>query len=184
MNPRGFLLALVLTWPLQPVDDAARAWIRTLRQPALAGVMRVASDQSRWVLPVGLGLALVLGNSGRLFLAETAVALLPLNAGVEGLKWCVNRTRPDGEHNRRNSSFPSSHAANAFALAAVLTRRSRRWAVPAWLAASLVAFSRMYLDRHWLTDVLGALVLACAAAGFAAWAMRRWQERRSALRTS
>jgi undecaprenyl-diphosphatase len=116
--------------------------------------------------------------------AEAALALLPVNAAVELLKYAVDRTRPDGEHERKNSSFPSSHAANAFAIAAVLARRWRRAAIPAWLAASVVAFSRVYLDRHWLSDVIGALALALAGAWAAAWIVRWWRERRSALRTS
>jgi membrane-associated phospholipid phosphatase len=177
-------LALLLAWPLQPLDDATRAWVQALRRPALEVPMRVVSDRSRMVLFAGAGAALLSGAAGRVFVGESLVALLPLNGAVELLKWSVNRTRPDGDRNRRNSSFPSSHAANAFALAAVITRRWRRAAIPAWLAASVVAFSRLYLDRHWLTDVLGSLALALAAAWFAAWAMRRWQGRMDAARTS
>jgi membrane-associated phospholipid phosphatase len=177
-------LALLLAWPLQPLDDAARGWVQALRRPALEVPMHVVSDQSRLVLIAGAGVALVAGAAGRAFVVESLVATLPLNAAVELLKWSVHRTRPDGDRNRRNSSFPSSHAANAFAVAAVLTRRWRRAAIPAWLAASVVAFSRLYLDRHWLSDVLGALCLALAAALFAAWVMRRWQQRMSVARTS
>jgi membrane-associated phospholipid phosphatase len=176
-------LALLLAWPLQPLDDAARAWVQAQRRPALETPMHVVSDQSRLVLFAGAGAALVSGAAGRAFVVESLVAALPLNAAVELLKWTVHRTRPDGDRNRRNSSFPSSHAANAFAVAAVLTRRWRRAAIPAWLAATAVAYSRLYLDRHWLSDVLGSLCLALAAALFAAWATRKWQERMDAART-
>lgn len=183
-GPRVAALALLLAWPLQPLDDAARGWVQALRRPALEVPMHVVSDQSRLVLIAGAGVALVAGAAGRSFVVESLLATLPLNAAVELLKWSVHRARPDGDRNRRNSSFPSSHAANAFAVAAVLTRRWRRAAIPAWLAASVVAFSRLYLDRHWLSDVLGALCLALAAALFAAWVMRRWQQRMSVARTS
>ena len=183
-SPRVAAVALLLVWPLQPLDDAARDWVRTLRRPALEAPMRVVSDRSRVVLIAGAGVALVSGAAGRAFLAQSALAMLPVNGAVELLKWTVDRTRPDGGHDRRNSSFPSSHAANAFTMAAMLTRRWRRAAIPAWLAASVVAFSRLYLDRHWLTDVLGSLLLALAAAWFAAWAMHRWQERIDAARKS
>jgi membrane-associated phospholipid phosphatase len=137
--------------------------------------MRFASDRSRIVLVVGGAAALLAGTAGRAFVLETAVALLPVNAVVEALKWSVNRTRPDGDTNRRNSSFPSSHAANACAIAAVLSRRWRQWAIPAWLAALFVAASRVYLDRHWLSDVVLALVLAAGGAWLAAWVMKRRQ---------
>ena len=183
-SPRAAAVALLLVWPLQPLDDAARDWVRALRRPALELPMRVVSDQSRVVLIAGAGVALVSGAAGRAFLAESAVAMLPVNGAVELLKWTVDRTRPDGGHDRRNSSFPSSHAANAFTMAAMLTRRWRRAAIPAWLAASVVAFSRLYLDRHWLSDVLGSLLLAFAAAWFAGWVLSRWRWRMDAARES
>ena len=172
---RVAVLSLLAAWPGQPVDDAVRAWVQAHRTPALEPVMRFASDRSRVVLIAGGAVALLSGSSGRAFVLESAVALLPVNAAVEGLKWCVGRTRPDGDTNRRNSSFPSSHAANAFALALVITRRWRRAAIPAWIGALLVAASRVYVDRHWLSDVVFALVLAVGGAWLAAWVMKRRQ---------
>ena len=172
------LLSFALAWPGQPIDDAARAWMQAHRSPALEVPMRFASDKSRIVLFAGATVALFTGASGRAFVLESVVALLPVNAAVESLKWCVGRTRPDGDTNRRNSSFPSSHAANAFTIAAVLTRRWRRAAIPAWLAAVVVAVSRMYLDRHWLSDVLFALALAGGGAWLAAWLVAWFKRRR------
>jgi membrane-associated phospholipid phosphatase len=166
---RAALLSLVAAWPGQPIDDAARAWMQAHRTPALEAPMRFASDRARVVLFAGGGVALLAGASGRAFVLECAVALLPVNLAVEGLKWGVRRTRPDGDTNRKNSSFPSSHAANAFTVAAVLTRRWRRAAIPAWIAALAVAISRVYLDRHWLSDVVFALALGVGGAWLAAW---------------
>jgi undecaprenyl-diphosphatase len=173
-------LLFVLAWPGQAIDDAARAWVQAHRTPWLEAPMRFASDRARVVMFAGGAVALIAGPPGRAFVLEAVVALLPVNAAVEGLKWSVNRTRPDGEHRRSNSSFPSSHAANAFTLAAVITRRWRRAAIPAWLAASFVAMSRIYLDRHWLSDVAFALALGVGGAWLAAWWMRFRHRRREA----
>ena len=167
LTRRAALLSFVLAWPGQSIDDAARAWVQAHRTPVLEAPMRFASDRARTVLIAGGALALLAGPSGRAFVLESVVALLPVNLVVEGLKWGVNRTRPDGEHKRSNSSFPSSHAANAFAIAAVITRRWRRAAIPAWLVATFVAASRVYLDRHWLSDVAFALVVGVAGAWLA-----------------
>jgi len=172
---RAVLLSLVLTWPGQPIDDAARAWMQAHRTPALEAPMKFASDRARVVLIAGGVVGLVSGASGRAFVLESVIALLPVNLSVEGLKWCVNRTRPDGDTKRSNSSFPSSHAANAFTMAAVITRRWRRAAIPAWLVATFVAISRIYLDRHWLSDVVFALVLGVGGAWLAGWMVRRWR---------
>jgi undecaprenyl-diphosphatase len=107
--------------------------------------------------------------------AQTALLVLaPTNLIVEGLKRVTDRTRPDGEHKRSNASFPSSHAANIFALAVVLGRRWRR-AVP-WLlvVALLVGISRVYLNRHWTSDVVAGAAIGALTAVL----VTRWRERR------
>ncbi len=66
-------------------------------------------------------------------------------------------TGPQGyfKHQGTNSSFPSGHTALAFASATILTRETGNnpWiGVPAYLTAGAVGFSRVYVERHWLTD--------------------------------
>jgi membrane-associated phospholipid phosphatase len=180
---RVLLLAGALAWPLQPLDDAVREWTRSHQQPGVRSAMQVVSKRSGLVLISGTVVGLFLGPVGRACVAEVALALAPVNLAVEGLKWTVNRSRPNGDTNRKNSSFPSSHAANAFTVAAVLSGRFRRAIVPLWLLAATVAFSRVYLDRHWLSDVAGSALLAWGGAWFSAWVVSRWRARKVAAAT-
>jgi undecaprenyl-diphosphatase len=173
---RRLLLVLALLGPIQRLDDAAIAAVQAARTPALERPMRAASDAGRPVVVFGglLAVALLDGAKGVTTARLALLALLPTNLIVEGLKRATDRTRPDGEHKRSNASFPSSHAANAFALATVLARRWRRWA-PAWFAvAGIVAFSRVYLNRHYVSDVMvgAAIGVACALL------VEAWQARR------
>ncbi|MEO7134776.1 MAG: phosphatase PAP2 family protein [Vicinamibacterales bacterium] len=76
---------------------------------------------------------------------------------TQGLKYATQRERPDGSG---ATSFPSGHASGTFAFATALERHlGWRYAVPAYVAASYVAASRLPSNRHWLSDVVfGATV--------------------------
>jgi membrane-associated phospholipid phosphatase len=65
-------------------------------------------------------------------------------------------------------SFPSGHATQAFALASVISFRSKGWVVPtiAYGAASLVAFDRVNDRVHFASDVVAGAVLGTAVGRF------------------
>jgi len=100
-------------------------------------------------------------------------AVLLAGAAGAGLKLLVNRQRPDGPGGRLDSSFPSGHTLVSFALATVVAERHPRWAPWAYAAAALVGVSRVYLGRHWPTDVLAGAALGYSAGRVAIWEGRR-----------
>ena len=61
-------------------------------------------------------------------------------------------------------SFPSGHSATAFACATVIAWGSPRLAVPAFVLAALVAWSRVYVGVHWPLDMLGGAALGVLVA--------------------
>jgi membrane-associated phospholipid phosphatase len=81
----------------------------------------------------------------------------------------------------RHGSFPSGHAAAAFALAGVwvMTPRARLVRLALLALASLVALSRIMVGVHWPTDLLGGMLGGWAGAwiGLAVAGRRGWHTR-------
>ena len=177
---KALLLALAVLAPLESADAWVQRQAQAARVPALEGPMHVASRIGRPVVVFGALLAIaVLDDAGGVRVARLSLlALAPLNLVVEGVKRAVRRPRPDGQHDPGNSSFPSSHAANAFALAAVFARRWRRAGAAVWLAAAIVAVSRIYLNRHFASDVIVGAGLGVVIAAWAIGWGGRWADAR------
>lgn len=81
---------------------------------------------------------------------------------VQGLKVTIRRERPDKSN---NLSFPSGHAASAFATAGVLHKHyGWKVGVPAYGFGSYVALARMSWNRHHGTDVVIGAGIGLASA--------------------
>jgi len=112
-----------------------------------------------------------------------------LAAGVANgfLKYSLGRERPsdtDDPHRLRPfnaenrwQAFPSGHATVAFSLATGISHEARSPVVTvlAFSGAGLVAWSRVYDDKHWTSDVVGGALLGVAATRAAIGAIHRAQ---------
>ncbi len=61
-----------------------------------------------------------------------------------------------------SSSFPSTHSAWAFAAATAIFMRFRKAGIAAFVAAAVIAFSRLYMFLHFPTDVLTGILFGIA----------------------
>jgi len=157
----ALLVAAALLEPVVRLDAEVRAAVQAHRAAPLDRAMKVFTALGRRDVVAGalLGVAVFDPIAGPATARFAIAALVGTTLVVEGLRISVGRPRPGGEAGRANASFPSGHAAGAFSLAWVLSRRWRRLAPGWWALAAMVAWSRVYLDRHYLSDVVcGALL--------------------------
>lgn len=63
-------------------------------------------------------------------------------------------------------SFPSCHTMSSFIAATVLLHTDIMFAYPAFLLASVIAFSRLYLYVHYPYDIIGGIALGTIIAHF------------------
>ena len=165
----GLIAVLVPARPLE-IERRWLEWMRESRAPILDELALVFN----W-LGHGLGRALVLAAiaslliAGRRWAAVLAFAvtetLTPLLA--DGVKALVDRPRPlHGLVHAGASSFPSGHAAFAgatlVALVLLVTQpqpRRRLWWTLAGIGIVAMAWSRTYLQVHWLLDVIAGSFL-------------------------
>jgi membrane-associated phospholipid phosphatase len=97
---------------------------------------------------------------------EAGLVALVLDGAI--LKRIVGRERPAVSNGRTvfvpgssNDSFPSGHATEAFAIASVISARSKSWPIPvvAYGLATIVAMDRINTRNHYASDVVaGALI--------------------------
>lgn len=119
--------------------------------------------------PAQLGLAAVVYGIGlathHAGAAETGSALVEAQVvgGVltQGLKYAVDRQRPNGGHH----SFPSGHTSSSFATAdVVLQRFGWRVGLAAYAAAAYVGASRIAERDHYLSDIVFGAAVGIASA--------------------
>ncbi len=122
---------------------------------------------------VGEGIKEYNGNAKLLDAGIVAAEAQLLTAAfTEGAAYATARSRPRDSSDPftfklGRDSFPSTHASQAFAVAAVISDRFEQPAgAIAYGLAGLVGLSRLVQDKHWASDVAGGAALGWAIGHF------------------
>jgi undecaprenyl-diphosphatase len=162
---------------VERIDLALYAAIAATPTPLLdRGMTTVsrAADHSRLWLSAAALVALACGEDGRRA-AGAGIASVATSAMVTALlKPIGRRQRPDpiaeqvplARHVRmpRSTSFPSGHAASAFAFATSIGRILPREAIALQAFAAVVAYSRVHTGVHYPADVVSGSLLGVVVA--------------------
>ncbi|HEX6455984.1 MAG TPA: phosphatase PAP2 family protein [Solirubrobacterales bacterium] len=172
---------------LNRLDVAVYAAIAAAPTPTLDRAFRRisrAADHSKLWLASAAVLACAGGANGRRAavngLASTALTSAVVNLGLKPLG---GRRRPDRSLHQvplsrqvempRSTSFPSGHAASAFAFATGVASAWPQAGLPLTAAAALVAYSRLHTGVHYPLDVVAGSLTGVTLAPLAVAALER-----------
>ena len=162
---------------IQHVDNSVAAWGYDHRTAASTDGLKAITELGNIRIVVGFAVVLVVVETIRHRNRWSFLFLLSVLAGMEasmlGVKAIVGRLRPtlNPDAAALGPSFPSGHSATAaafYAAAALIIGRSLRQPARQFVIAAAVALgvavagSRVLLDFHWLSDVIGGLSLGWA----------------------
>lgn len=162
-------------------DNAVRAWFLAHQNPTVykiaAALTWIGSPTVMVIVAIAAGLWFYRGRgrskAGVIVAAPAAGGLL---AG--GIKLLYGRARPAGAAliNERTFAFPSGHSATSAAVMVTLCYVFARERIISWpiaiviggIVPLVVGLTRLYLDVHWTTDVVGGWTVGLFVAAVSA----------------
>jgi membrane-associated phospholipid phosphatase len=160
----------------EPLRDASQR-SRTKSRDDLASVVQRFGQEYSWGV-VGAfavaGWAFDDARSRRVVVDAFAAILIANGIVTTALKTSVGRYRPEetaatwhAQPFSGHISFPSGHATQTFALAAVIAGHYRQpWVrVTAFLVAGSVGLARIHLNKHYASDIVAGALIGTAVGG-------------------
>ena len=74
-------------------------------------------------------------------------------------EWLAKYQYPEFVEKLTSFSFPSGHTSSAFAACAAILFLNKKIGIPAMVFAAIMGFSRIYVEVHYCTDVLGGAIV-------------------------
>lgn len=138
--------------------------------PIMIFFTKIADMGLIWIF---IGFILIINKKYRK-VGITAITALIINSILgEGLiKNIIQRSRPFTIINNINLlipaptsySFPSGHTSSSFACAIVIAYYLRKLLIPSISLAIIIAISRLYLQVHYPSDIIGGILLGIISA--------------------
>jgi len=166
-------------------DARAQTWIAEHQTAGVKKCMRTVSRLGDWPEHISLGLVLLVlaywrrSKKWMRIFAAMILACALAGAAARVVKISTGRARPSVQTetawsgptlSARYNAFPSGHTAASMAFFATLALASWRIGIPCLIIPMLIAFSRMYVAAHHLSDVVCASLVGLLAAYF----VSRW----------
>jgi membrane-associated phospholipid phosphatase len=162
-------------------DSSVRAWVISHQIPIIYKLALVITWVGSPAVMVLLAVAAGVwfygrGGTSKAGVVIAAPAIGGLLSGV--IKVLFGRVRPAGAalFNEKSFSFPSGHAATSAAVVVTLCYVMAREGMISWTTAIvvgggiplIVGLTRVYLDVHWTTDVIGGWAVGLFVAALSA----------------
>lgn len=157
------------------LDDKLSHQLRIAEKPGFLRTLAILSSHSgdSWLWFPALILLWLFGNpEWRKFETILFFGIGGLAVVVFAIKFLFKRQRPQGDwggiyRSTDPHSFPSGHAARAFMIAFLATLLTPLWlALILWVWATLVAFSRVAMGVHYLSDIIAGAIVGIVVAWF------------------
>src|SRR5450432_614350 len=188
-NKTFMLLILLLAWGLASAQNLDVDILKAINPRHPDSEYWMQSSSSIYWFPgvvvvgtLGYGI-LAKDRQARYNACELLISIAVSQAVAEFLKVTVNRERPADRYPyeifvssvTHGSSFPSGHTSAAFATATTLALNYTKWyiVVPAYLWAGSVAYSRMYLGKHYPSDVLAGIIIGVGSGYLSQWLTKK-----------
>ena len=162
-------------------DNAVRAWVISHQNPVVYKIAYFVTWAGSPIVMVFIAIAAGVWFYGRRGRSKAGVVVAaPAVGGLlsAGVKLLYGRMRPAGSAllNETTYSFPSGHATTSAAVVVTLCYVLAREGIISWTAAIIVGgliplivgLTRVYLDVHWTTDVVGGWTVGLFVAAMSA----------------